>query len=69
MKSTSKKTASHTSTIIISNDEFAHRAAQAIAKSDFIKDAPIEIATSLIVLSSLILVEVENELFGGGKEK
>lgn len=70
MKSTSKKTASHTSTIIISNDEFAHRAAKAIAKSDIIKDAPIEIAMSIINLSALIVYEVEKELFGeGGEEK
>lgn len=65
-----KKTASDTSTIIISRDEFVDRAAKAIAKSDFVKDAPVEIALPIISLSALIIADIEKELFGeGGEEK
>jgi hypothetical protein len=65
-----KNATSDTSTIIISRGEFADRAAKAIAKSDIIKAAPIEIAMSIINLSALIVYEVEKELFGeGGEEK
>lgn len=67
-----KKATSDTSTIIISRDEFANRATKAIAESDIIKGAiyDLELAPSLIAISSIFVYEVEKELFGeGGEEK
>lgn len=61
---TSKKTASDTSTIIISRDEFADRAAKAVAQSDMLKAAPSEFIRSLVMLSGMMLVDIEEELFG-----